>query len=194
MHREPLLRQLLNHRPHDAAEDAALRRMIDFVRSHPDCFERSLTTGHITGSAWLLDASCECVLLTYHKKLRKWLQLGGHADGCADLLQVAFREAREESGLRAIVPVTEAIFDVDVHRIPAIDEVGPHDHFDVRFLCRVTEDQEIHVSDESEDMAWFTIAEVENLAVDDSVMRLCRKWRFWRDASGDPRSRGVVGA
>ena len=93
-----------------------------FVRVHPDCFERSCREGHITASAWIVSADHRAALLTHHRKLDRWLQLGGHCDGEADVAAVALREAREESGLvdlrfayagDAPVPV-----DLDVHPIP----------------------------------------------------------------------------
>ncbi len=89
-----------------------------FIDSHPDCFERSCQVGHITGSAWIVNRAGDRVLLTHHRKLGRWLQPGGHSDGDPDTLEVALREAREESGLD-VRALDEAIFDLDVHLIPA---------------------------------------------------------------------------
>ena len=69
---------------------------------HPDCFERSCVPGHVTGSAWLVSHDRSRFLLTHHRKLGRWLQLGGHSDGDPDTAQVALREAREESGIAAL--------------------------------------------------------------------------------------------
>lgn len=150
--------------------------MIAFVRRHPDCFERSLAIGHITGSAWILSGDGKRALLSHHRKLNKWLQLGGHADGDADVLRVALREAREESGLAGITPVSADIFDVDVHAIPARSGEPAHLHYDVRFLFRVTGDERFRVSDESHDLAWVAPDELPALGVDESVLRMHRKW------------------
>jgi 8-oxo-dGTP pyrophosphatase MutT (NUDIX family) len=177
MHRNALLADLDGHKPYDAHEAESLARMIRFVETHPDCFERSLSIGHMTAAAWLLEPTGKRVLLTHHKKLDRWLQLGGHADGCCDLRDVAIREAREESGIRDIEFVSTAIFDVDVHRIPARGVEPEHDHYDVRFLLRVTGDTMFRVSDESHALAWFTPDELAGLATDDSVQRMCMKWR-----------------
>ena len=74
-------------------------RFIDFVESHDDCFERLLQVGHVTASAWVLNPDASKTLLTHHRKLNKWLQLGGHADGDTNVLNVATREVMEESGI-----------------------------------------------------------------------------------------------
>ena len=71
------------------------------------------------------------VLLAHHRKLGRWLQPGGHSDGDPDTLAVALREAREESGLD-VQALDDAIFDLDLHRIPARDREPAHLHFDVR--------------------------------------------------------------
>src|SRR5207245_6935322 len=106
------------YRPYDDREAAMVGRLRRFVTEHADCFERSLQTGHITGSAWVVDIDRSHALLTHHRKLNKWLQLGGHADGDPDILRVALREAREESSLESIRAVSEAIIDIDIHLIP----------------------------------------------------------------------------
>ena len=176
MHRQALLELLARHRPFDDREEQALARIQDFVRNNPRCFERSLATGHITGSAWLLNPAGTAVLLTQHRKLRKWLQLGGHADGHPDLLEVAMREACEESGIDAIVPLLDRIFDVDVHRIPAFGGVAEHDHYDVGFLLQVTGDTRFRVSEESLSLAWVSLDVLASLDVDESLQRKHEKW------------------
>jgi 8-oxo-dGTP pyrophosphatase MutT (NUDIX family) len=188
MHRESLLARLQAYVPIDAADAAQRDRIAAFVRAHPDCFVRSLAVGHVTGSAWLLDPAGRRVLLTHHRKLQKWLQLGGHADGDPDVLQVALREAREESGLPDMAPVVEDIFDVDVHPIPAQGGVPAHDHYDVRFLLRAARAEPLRISDESVALAWFTQEEVPKLAVDESILRLHRKWcqRTWKTVENVP--------
>ncbi len=180
MHRQELLRKLARHTPFDAHEAESLRRIEQFVRDHPDCFERTLSLGHITGSAWLTDESDRRVLLTHHRKLNRWLQLGGHADGNPDVLAVALREAREESGLEDIAPVNDDIFDVDVHLIPAREAVAEHDHYDIRFLLRSGGDSRFRVSDESHELAWVTAEQLASLNTDASVVRMFQKWRLRR--------------
>ncbi len=101
MHLAAVLELLTAHsalslEPHEAA---MVQATSEFVRSNPDALLRSNLGGHLTGSAWIVDRAHIWTLLTHHRKLDKWLQLGGHADGDPDLLAVALREAEEESGL-----------------------------------------------------------------------------------------------
>src|ERR1700754_5029354 len=82
----------------------------DFVARHSDAARRELVVGHLTGSAWVVSADGRRVLLTHHRKLNRWLQPGGHADGDENILQVALREAEEETGLTDFENVTDGIF------------------------------------------------------------------------------------
>jgi len=158
--------------PHEAAMTA---ETIRFVEAHPDCLRRSCLAGHLTGSAWVLDPTRTQVLLTHHRKLDRWLQLGGHADGDPDLLAVALKEAREEGGITGLRVLSPEPFDVDRHRIPARGEVPGHWHFDLRFLIEADPAERVVVSDESHDVAWVPLAHVEKLNPDESMMRMVRK-------------------
>ncbi len=176
MNRRDVLDKLAAYRPIDAADGAARDRIAAFVAAHPGCFERSHNSGHLTGSAWLIDRAGARVLLTHHAKLDKWLQLGGHCDGDPDLLRVALKEAEEESGLCGIVPVSDEIFDLDVHPIPGRAFDPPHYHYDIRFLVQATGGEDYVLSDESHELRWLTPDEVVAMPVGQSVRRMCRKW------------------
>jgi ADP-ribose pyrophosphatase YjhB (NUDIX family) len=148
----------------------------EFLASDAAVFERSHAEGHFTGSAWLVSADGERVLLTHHRKLGRWLQLGGHADGDVDLARVALREAEEESGLGELVVEAE-IFDLDAHRIPARGEEAEHWHYDVRHVVRATGDEEFAISAESLALAWRPVREIAtDPQADLSLRRMARKW------------------
>ena len=173
--RAPILAKLARYRAVDADDAARARRVADFVERTPRCFDRANPDGHVTGSAWLVDADGGRVLLTHHRKLNLWLQLGGHADGDPDALRVALREAEEESGLRRISPVSEEIFDVDVHPIPARRDEPAHLHYDVRFALRAAEER-FTVGEESHDLAWVDVARVNEKTTEPSMLRMASKW------------------
>lgn len=175
MHRHPLLELLAAYHPFDADDRDAHRRTEQFVRGHHDCFQRALAIGHVTASAWIVDAARDSVLLTHHRKLGRWLQLGGHVDGSPDVLAAALREAREESGLAGLRVARPGIFDCDVHGIPARRDEAAHDHYDVRFLLEADSRLPLVVSEESKDLAWVAFDDVSRLAPDRSVLRMLAK-------------------
>jgi 8-oxo-dGTP pyrophosphatase MutT (NUDIX family) len=166
---------LLDHyEPGDAAQAEFQRRMLDLIERHPnDAHRRALLEGHLTASALIVDADCERVLLTHHKKLGKWLQLGGHCDGDANLAHVALRECFEESGIDGLT-IVPAPIDLDIHVIPARKGEPEHLHYDTRFLVVAPPGARAVVSDESHELRWVTPGELAALATDDSVRRLVR--------------------
>ena len=150
-------------------------QFLQFASEHVDCCERTLAIGHFTGSAWLVSADGERVLLTHHRKLGRWLQLGGHADGDGDLAAVARREAEEESGLSGLA-LEGGIFDLDRHLIPARGNEPAHWHYDVRFVVRAS-DENFKVSEESHSLAWESIADIAaDSFADESMRRMAAKW------------------
>ena len=174
--RAPLLELLDRYRAATPEDEPTVRLFQEFAGAHADCLERSCVPGHLTGSAWLVDNTGQRVLLTHHRKLHKWLQLGGHADGDGDLARVALREAEEESGLGDLI-AEPAIFDLDRHMIPARGKESAHWHYDVRFVARATGSEEFVVTLESHALAWREITEIAvDSSVDESVRRMARKW------------------
>lgn len=182
MHREPLLTLLARYRDvhaGDAAEIAVVNRVEALVREHTDCLLRTCLPGHITASAWIVSHDRQQFLLTHHKKLNRWLQLGGHVDGEVDVQNAALREAREESGLDAfqlfqaggaLVPL-----DVDIHGIPAHKSEPAHDHHDIRFLLIAPRDAEVVVSEESHALRWFPRTELASVVTEPSMLRMAAK-------------------
>jgi 8-oxo-dGTP pyrophosphatase MutT (NUDIX family) len=183
MDRAPLLRKIADYRLRFPAEKDCIEKFCDFVRLNENCFDRNLAEGHLTGSAWIVSADRKRVLLTLHKKLNKWVQPGGHADMETDLLTVAFREACEETGLGGITVVDPAIFDLDIHVIPARGNCAEHSHYDVRFAFSVTGDEKFVVSDESHELRWISIAEISLLTNDESIQRMADKWLRYEEAA-----------
>ena len=175
MHRNNLRNMLKSYKPTDENEIENRSRMLDFLNDHEDCFERSLSMGHFTGSCWIENQDGTKFLLALHKKVGLWLQLGGHADGDNDIARVALKEAYEESGLKHIELVSSEIFDIDIHLFSSRKkEVPDHYHYDIRFLLR-TSDENINISDESDDLRWFETLPSENLG--ERLDRMYKKWK-----------------
>ncbi|WP_313139777.1 NUDIX hydrolase [Stenotrophomonas sp.] len=142
-----------------------------------DPFRRERLAGHFTASCWLVSSDGQRVLLTHHRKLQRWLQLGGHADGDRDLAHVALKEGEEESGLTGLVLEDPAIFDLDKHWIPERKDVPGHWHYDVRFVIRALGGEAFVLSEESLALAWRPVAEVAaDPQSDASMQRMARRW------------------
>ena len=174
----PTREVLSRFEPRDDQQADLLERMLAFIDRNPqDAHRRELAEGHLTAAAFLLDAERERALLTHHRKLGRWLQLGGHCDGDPDLVRVALKEGLEESGIEglAIDPVP---FDLDIHAIPARPAKAgrpaepEHLHYDVRFLVTAPPGAVEVISDESLELGWFGPHELDRLDLDESVRRL----------------------
>jgi 8-oxo-dGTP pyrophosphatase MutT (NUDIX family) len=173
-------------------ERDTIARIRTLVATHVDCFDRTCRPGHVTASAWVMTPAADRFLLVHHRKLNRWLQPGGHADGDVDLFAAALREAREETGLANLRVADEGHdampLDVDVHDIPPryhpsgeLIEDG-HEHHDVRMLVIAEGDLTPQVSEESHAVAWFTPDELMALTDEESVLRMLRKTRERRAA------------
>ena len=157
-------------------EAATVELFAELLGDAGNPFQRERLAGHFTASCWLVDRSGERILLTHHKKLGFWLQLGGHADGERDLRVAALKEAEEESGLRDL-RIEGGIFDLDRHWIPEHKGVPAHWHYDVRYVVHAEGGEDYVVSDESHDLAWRNVeALASDAAADASVRRMAGKW------------------
>lgn len=161
-------------RPQCGRDRQMWQRLADFCSSERQAFGRNPETGHVTGSAFVLSPDRKSVLLTHHKKLNRWLQLGGHCDGIADVPFVALKEAYEESGLSRIRLLSKQVFDVDIHGIPASTRDCAHLHYDVRYLFQA-EAGEIAASDESHALAWVPLDQLEEVTDSPGVLVLREK-------------------
>lgn len=176
MHRQPLLTLISGYESRFPAERDTAHRLRRFVQEHPNCFDRELSVGHVTGSAWIMNEASTAALLTHHRKLDIWVQLGGHADGESDVAAVAMREAEEESGLSGLRLVSLEIFDIDIHSIPARGDEPEHFHYDCRFLLQAS-DSDYTVSEESHDLEWIPLGEMERFTQEESILRMVEKTR-----------------
>lgn len=188
MERTFLIDLLERHGRRSAADRAIAERFLAFVREHDDCLLRTCIPGHITASAWILSADRTQCLLTHHRKLDRWLQLGGHVDGEPHVHRSALREAQEESGMQhfdLLAPGGERMpLDLDVHPIPARPGEPEHLHWDVRFLFVAREGQPLVVSKESKALAWVPRAELAAFVGEESVLRLERTAAQWESERG----------
>ncbi|MDR1138571.1 MAG: hypothetical protein LBK70_01705 [Clostridiales bacterium] len=150
-----LKRALDNYVPYDDIDREHHKQIVQFVDNCDNVFDRRNMYGHVTGSAYLFNADLSKVLLTHHKKIDRWVQLGGHSDNDCNTMRVAFKEAREESGIHDIHLLMDSIFDVEVHQFEnRLYQEQSHKHFDIRFALYTNSNNYV-VSSESVDIGWF---------------------------------------
>lgn len=170
-------RLLYTYQPTDSVQQQEKQGILDFIGEHPDCLYRSCLSGHLTASALVIAEDGKRFLLHLHRKLGRWLQFGGHCDGDGNLVHVAWREAVEESGIGNLAIAPE-IVDVDIHRIPTHETVPEHLHLDVRFLVHAPTGAVPRISEESDEIRWFSPGELASIHTDESVERLVGKARI----------------
>jgi len=179
MHRQFILKLLEKYQTDDQKERQMQYDLIQFVEQYENCFDRELAVGHITGSAWLVNKELTHVFFTHHKKLDKWFQPGGHSDGNANTLAVAMNEASEESGIEDVFiqPLSDNIFDIDIHTIPARKNELEHLHYDIRFILETDMSHPLNISDESHEIAWIAINDIPKYTTEESIQRMLKKMK-----------------
>ena len=172
---ERLLAELKAYGAADDAEERHRLAMVDLLES-ADAFSRAhFVPGHFTASCYILDDGGR-LLLHHHRRLQRWLQMGGHVEGDELPHTAALREGSEESGLSDLMLIGAGFVDVDIHAIPAARGEPDHAHFDVRYLARTTCPEEVCIDRaESNELAWVTLDRAAELMPGAESQRVLRK-------------------
>ncbi|WSQ11706.1 NUDIX hydrolase [Streptomyces sp. NBC_01231] len=157
---------VLKNLKNDEDQEELRHAYLDHLSEHPDGMWKACEDGHITASAMVIDPEHGRVLLTLHRKLRMWLQMGGHCEPADETLAAAaLREGTEESGISGLRLLPGGPVRLDRHRTPCAW------HLDVQYAALAPSGAVEAISDESLDLRWFTYDEVTDVA-DESVVRL----------------------
>lgn len=155
--------QIKNYCPCNEQEQRDKELILHFIDSNLDAFLRDNRVAHMTASAWVVNRERTKTLMVYHKIYDSWSWTGGHADGETDLLSVAIREVKEETGVSA-VPVSEDIFSLEVLTVDGHEKrgeyVSSHLHMNVTYLLEADENEELMIcEDENKGVSWFGLDE-----------------------------------
>ena len=153
--------QLKQYRPWNEQEKEDKKELLR-VLTQPGIFLRENRTAHMTASAWVVNPAGDKVLMVYHNIYHSWSWMGGHADGETDLLSVAVREVKEESGISHVRPLSNDIFSLEILTVDGHEKKGvyvpSHLHLNVTYLLEADEDDALSVKpDENSDVAWFSL-------------------------------------
>jgi len=181
MNKQVVLDLLQNYQTSFNEEIEFQKQIIDFLTQNDDFALRSNLIGQLTGSAWIVNKERTKVLLIHHKKLNKWLQIGGHIeDTDQNIEETILREIEEESGisnLKLLSLGSNLIYDIDIHTIPQKNEIAKHLHFDIRLLVEADENEKlIPQNEEILAIKWYSLNEIEKLTESNpSVKRMIDK-------------------
>lgn len=163
--RKNLLRSIENYTPNCEQERRDKEIILSFLHTYSDAFERSNNIAHMTASAWTINFERTKALMVYHNIYRSWSWTGGHADGDPDLLKVALRECREETGLSSLRPIDSKIFSLEILTVDGHEKRGiyvpSHLHMNITYLLEADDTEELSVCElENRDVSWFSREEV----------------------------------
>ena len=159
-----IIEEIKKYRPCNAQEQRDQALILDFLEKNGDAFLRSNLLAHMTASSWIVNPERTKTLMVYHNLYDSWSWTGGHADGETDLLSVALREAREETGIEHVRPLSPEIFSLEVLTVDGHEKRGEyvpsHLHMNVTYLLEAEESDTLHICrEENSGVAWFTLEE-----------------------------------
>lgn len=163
-----------NYTPNTAMEESVKRSIKEYVDFHgKTVLTRENLMAHMTASTVILNEDATRMLMIYHKIYNAWTWQGGHADGEEDLLMVALKEAKEETGLRRLVAEVDScgnfLYTLDIlpvkgHRKNG-DFVAPHMHLNAAFVLTADENDLLVMNEEeTEGIMWVPVEKIDQMA------------------------------
>ncbi|MGL6009579.1 MAG: NUDIX hydrolase [Culicoidibacterales bacterium] len=161
---ENLLTQLQNYQPYDEQERVDQQLLVQYLKTGTEIFQREQLQAHVTASAWITNTNRDQVLMIHHNLYNSWAWTGGHADGITDVLAVAIKEAKEETGVQMIQPVSEAIFSIEILAVNQHYKNGKfvpaHVHLNFTYLLEAADTAQLIVRpEENSQVSWMSLAQ-----------------------------------
>ena len=151
--------------PYNEQEEVEKRVMLNYINDFNDVLTRQNEYGHFTSSSFILNKERTKILMVYHKIYKSWAWTGGHSDGDNDLLYVAIKEAKEETGIKNVRPISNDIFSLEIINVNGHEKrgkyVASHVHLNVTYLLEADEKEEVHIKeDENSAVKWVPIDKI----------------------------------
>ena len=151
--------------PYNEQEEVERKIMLNYIDDFEDTLTRQNQYGHFTSSAFILNKERTKILMIYHNIYKSWAWVGGHSDGDSDLLYVAMKEAKEETGIKNVTPISKDIYSLEIINVNGHEKrgkyVASHVHLNVTYLLEADENEAIHIKeDENSGVKWVPITDV----------------------------------
>jgi 8-oxo-dGTP pyrophosphatase MutT (NUDIX family) len=163
---EKWIKDIVAFKPLTEQEEVDQKLIVDFIKKNDNSLTRDNKVAHVSSSGFILNKRMDKALMVYHKIYRSWSWTGGHADGESDLLKVALEEAKEETGIENVKPLTEKIVTLDVLPVPSHFKhgkfVSAHLHLSIAYVLIADDtDRLIVKEDENSGVKWMKIKDIE---------------------------------
>lgn len=177
---QKLIKAIEAYVPFNAQEQADKEAFLYYLSNQANVWSRENTTGHVTASAWLVNSRRDQALMVYHNIYKSWAWTGGHADGDENLLEVAIKEAKEETGLEDVKCLTDEIYSLEVLTVEGHEKKGKyvasHLHYNVTYLLSASETESLsHNPDENQDVSWFSLEEAVSASTEPYMQGIYKK-------------------
>ncbi|MBL4934685.1 NUDIX hydrolase [Clostridium sp. YIM B02515] len=174
------INSIKNYKPYNEQEKKDKEIILNCINIFDDVLTRNNEIAHITSSAFVVNKNKDKVLMVHHNIYNSWSWTGGHADGEEDLLTVAIREVREETGVKSVYPVTKDIFSIDiltvVGHIKKGNYVAPHLHLSIAYLLEADEQEALTIKeDENSGVRWVPIDKVNEYSNEAHMQKVYEK-------------------
>ncbi|MCI8308958.1 MAG: NUDIX hydrolase [Clostridia bacterium] len=166
-----LKEQIENYKPYNEQEEKDKQIMLKYINTFDDVLTRNNEIGHFTASSWAVNKERTKVIMIYHNIYNSWAWTGGHADGESDLLKVAIRELKEETGVENVKVINNDIFSLEIVSVNGHVKKGKyvstHVHLNLTYLLEVDENDILKMKeDENSGVKWVDINDVEKVSTE----------------------------
>lgn len=177
---EKLRKEIEDYKPYNEQEEQDKKVMLEYIDTFDDVLTRNNEFGHFTASSWVVNKDRTKVLMIYHNIYKSWAWTGGHSDGDSNLLNVAIREVKEETGVKNVKPISDNIFSLEIicvnGHIKKGKYVSSHVHLNVTYLLEADEDEELKIKeDENSGVKWVDIDKVIDLVNEEWMKGIYKK-------------------